>query len=98
MKRTLIIALAVTLLTACHGSHRTHFHEGNILDPQVVSGVHVGMSKEQVAKQMGTPVYENLFRKNRWVYVHHVREGSQHQTEELLLDFENDRLAHISRK
>ena len=98
MKRTLFTVLAGLLLTACQGSHRTHFQEGNLLPPPVIAGIHVGMSKEQVAQHMGTPVYENLFRKNRWVYIHHVRKGSSHSTEELSLDFENNRLAHITRR
>ena len=97
MKRTLVTALAVLLLTACQGSHRTHFSEGNLIEPEMIAGMRIGMSKEQVAKQMGTPVYENLFRKNRWVYIHHIRNGNAHHTEEMLLDFDNNRLINISR-
>lgn len=97
MKKLFVLALMAVALTACHNSDRTNFQQGNIIERQAIGRIRVGMTKDQVASNMGSPVYDNLFRKNRWIYIHSVREDGRTHTENWALNFNNGRLVSIKR-
>lgn len=80
MKKLAALAIALTLgLTACSTVkkvvYRIDVPQGNYLEQDQIDQVKVGMTQEQVAYLLGTPVLKDMFAQNRWDYVFIKREG-----------------------
>jgi len=71
--------------------------QGNILSNDEVSQLHKGMSKNQVAALLGTPLLQDSFRNDRWDYVYFIKNGkSQSAQQGLTLHFQNDHLITVT--
>ncbi len=76
-------------------SNRT-VQQGNILSPNVVERLHVGMTKEDVAILLGTSLISPTFNNNRWDYAYTKRKGSTSNTvRHISLYFEDNRLKRM---
>jgi outer membrane protein assembly factor BamE len=99
--RTLFLALALWSITACSfvgfpGVYRINVEQGNILDPEKIEQLEIGMSRRQVRFIMGTPLLEDSFNQDRWDYTHVIRNGQDLILEEqLTLYFDGDTLASM---
>jgi len=94
--RIYFMALATLMLAACT-IHQPDIQQGNVLDPENVDKLTVGMDKSQVRFLMGTPLIQDVFHENRWDYVYFyeiVAEGSQELGRVTVL-FENNKVANI---
>jgi len=70
--------------------------QGNELDTKQLSKLKVGMNKKQVAFLMGNPLLTDPFHKNRWDYVHTIRQGTGKTKRKLLtLYFDDVKLIRI---
>lgn len=71
------VILVSTLLGGCDylASYSTQVRQGNIIEARDVVQIRKGMTKEQVAHIMGTPVLENTFDNDRWLYVYTNKKG-----------------------
>jgi outer membrane protein assembly factor BamE len=88
-----MILLSVAL-TGC--VRKISIEQGNILTPEIVNQVRVGMSAAEVRNILGSPVLLNTFRDNRVDYVYTFNPGRGQTTEKTFtLIFENDRVAAI---
>ncbi len=70
--------------------------QGNILTPEQVDQLQLGMNQRQVRYLLGTPLLTDFFNTQRWDYVYTIRRG--HQPEEqrrLTLHFQEDALVQI---
>ena len=71
--RVFILLLAL-LMAGCGSRLFTVFkidiQQGNIVDPEKVEQLQVGMTKEQVEFLMGTPLIADPFHPDRWDYVY----------------------------
>jgi outer membrane protein assembly factor BamE len=100
MRKILIPVLLVCLATASGCSvYRPTIQQGNILDPNQISKLKLGMSKRQVMFVMGTPLLEDPFHKNRWDYVHTIKPGTSAKMtlQRLTLYFDKDSLERIDK-
>lgn len=97
MKKIISLAFLACALTGC--LQKIPIIQGNIITPEDVSRLHVGMGEEQVKDIMGTPVLINLFTPNRAEYVYTYALGSSGRRCEtrLTLIFINGRLREIIR-
>ena len=96
------IFLLIACLMSVSGCARLYdyhhaYQQGNVIDEQKVHALKKGMSKQRVAKLMGSPLLQNVFARNRWEYVYMVNDGhhdilSQH----VVLKFRRNRLVKIS--
>lgn len=98
------ISLLIIMLLALTGCgpfkpYEIDVQQGNVLEKKQIQQLHVGMSKEQVAKVIGTPVLGDTFDEDHWSYVYTNQiNGGQIEKRDLDLDFSNDRLIRITSK
>ena len=100
--RILLIALAMTLISACSavgfpGVYRIDVEQGNIVTQGIADQLQPGMSRRQVRFILGTPLVEDTFNRDRWDYVYTKRNGLDVLADErLTVMFEGDSLIAVS--
>lgn len=97
---TVVLLLAVSLITGCSylGVYKRDIPQGNLITQDMVSQLHTGMSREQVAYIMGTPLMEAPFSSDQWDYVFYLDEAYGDTVEKrLTLTFQNDQLSDIAK-
>lgn len=99
--KVVILAAAILGVSACAVIdplvYKINIPQGNFLEQRDVDNLRVGMTREQVRFVLGTPVVDNSFRDDDWVYVYRLKPGRGdiiHR--EFRVHFENDVLADIS--
>ena len=99
--RILLIALAITCLSACSfvgfpGVYKIDVEQGNIVTQEMADQLKPGMSRRQVRFIMGTPLIEDTFNQDRWDYPYVKRNGLNVLSESLLtVVFEGDTLMTV---
>jgi len=99
--RILLIALAITCLSACGfvgfpGVYKIDVEQGNIVTQEMADQLKPGMSRRQVRFIMGTPLIEDTFNQDRWDYPYVKRNGLNVLSESLLtVVFEGDTLVTV---
>ena len=100
--RTILISVSLALsLTNCmsYDFARRVVQQGNLLTPEKLSRLHVGMSKNDTAILMGTSLMSPMFNNDRWDYAYTWRKGSgQTSVKNLTLYFTQERLVKIDRR
>lgn len=95
--KKLILIIFCLLLAGCIHMYRLNIQQGNVITPDMMKQLHVGMTAEQVQYVMGTPVLTNTFNPNRWDYVYFYKPGHGKQTEQkVTLYFNNGVLQQIN--
>jgi len=97
MHRTLALALltAATLLGGC--VYRPDIQQGNLLLPEDVRQVTVGMTRSQVRYLLGTPMVSDPFAPQRWDYVYRMQRGRDRDVDSahLVVYFEGDKVVRV---
>jgi outer membrane protein assembly factor BamE len=99
--RILLIALAITCLSACSfvgfpGVYKIDVEQGNIVTQEMADQLKPGMSRRQVRFIMGTPLIEDTFNQDRWDYPYVKRNGLNVLSESrLTVVFEGDSLMTV---
>jgi outer membrane protein assembly factor BamE len=93
-------ALCACLLFAFAASgcvYRMDIQQGNLLDPEQVDQVEVGMTRSQVRFLLGTPMVIDSFDADRWDYVYSLRRGHSRTVSRrhLVVWFEGDKVARV---
>jgi outer membrane protein assembly factor BamE len=95
----LVIRLAALVLAASAAGciYRMDIQQGNLLDPEQVDQVEVGMTRSQVRFLLGTPMVIDTFDPDRWDYVYSLRRGHSRKVDRrhLVVWFEGDTVARI---
>jgi outer membrane protein assembly factor BamE len=100
--RFLFIALAIISLGACTfvgfpGVYKIDVEQGNIVKREDLDQLKPGMSRRQVRFILGTPLVEDTFNQDRWVYLYVKRNGQDVLNEsQLNVNFEGDSLKTLS--
>jgi len=95
MKNLINLILFALLLTSC-ATYKMEVQQGNALSNQEVALLKKGMSKDEVASLLGTPLLQDNFRSNRWDYVYYIKQGnSATRKRGITLFFQNDRLVEV---
>lgn len=98
MRRALLLSLLLlSSLTGCDwlATHRIDIQQGNFFKPKTLARLHRGMTKGEVANVMGSPVYENTFNANRWVYVFSRQKKKEVYVKKVIVVFRDGRVARI---
>jgi outer membrane protein assembly factor BamE len=92
-----LAALAVVAASAAGCIYRMDIQQGNLLDPEQVDQVEVGMTRSQVRFLLGTPMVIDTFDPDRWDYVYSLRRGHSRKVDKrhLVVWFEGDTVARI---
>jgi outer membrane protein assembly factor BamE len=81
MKNLLLATLCLFLLTACKHdipfAYKMDIQQGNMLEPEDVEQIKVGMSKAQVDHLLGMPISRDTFKQDRWDYVYYLRKNNE---------------------
>lgn len=101
-----LIALCIfsLMISACSTSHfpwvyRIDVEQGNIVDPDNLQQLTVGMSQRQVKYLLGSPMLQDTFNQDRWDYFHSFESGKGIVGRELItLYFDGDKLTKIEKK
>jgi outer membrane protein assembly factor BamE len=98
---TLMAISATTLLTGCALTLKPYqppVQQGNVLKPEAVNQLRVGMSTQAVEALLGRPVLQDTFKPGRWTYVYTYRPSrGAYQKKQVILYFHGNRLEHILR-
>jgi outer membrane protein assembly factor BamE len=104
MKNFLICTFSVIILslTACNkdkipGVYRIDIQQGNVVSQDMLNKLKPGMTKNQVAYVMGTPLLIDTFHPNRWDYIYsfHPGNGQREQRRVTLLFDDQEKLTTI---
>jgi outer membrane protein assembly factor BamE len=77
--------------------YRMDVQQGNLLDPEQIDQVEVGMTRSQVRFLLGTPMVIDSFSENRWDYVYRLQRGHERKVAKhhLVVWFDGDLVTHI---
>ena len=97
MQKLLIyISLCASLLFAGCSPHKLEIQQGNIVTPEMVEKLKIGMTTNQVRFVLGSPQLIDPFRSNRWDYLYSLKEdGKETERKHLILYFEDNLLSKI---
>lgn len=92
---TVIAAMVVMLTAGCSTLqrivYRPDINQGNYLAPADVAKIHAGMTKQQVAYTLGTPMMQDPFGSDTWFYVFRQQPGHEAVKQQTLtLTFSKD--------
>lgn len=96
-------ALRAGLIAACLAAtgcvYRIAIQQGNLLEPDAVDQVQVGMSRSAVEFLLGTPMVSDPFHENRWDYPFYLKVGRSRDVQRswLVIYFEDGRVSRIDR-
>lgn len=89
--KMLTVAAAVVLMLTAGCStlervvYRPDINQGNYLTPTDVAKIHTGMTQQQVAYTLGTPLMNDPFGTNTWFYVFRQQPGHENPTQQTLI-------------
>ena len=94
-KPAVVFALAAAL-GGCGVIYKVDVYQGNLLKPQNVEQLRVGLNKRQVMELLGSPAVNDPFHQDRWDYVATVsKRGGEPEIHNLVLTFDGELLASI---
>ena len=98
MNKRLWIVLLVALAALGCRPYKVTIEQGNLVDAQIINQLHLGMSKEEVSAKLGSPVLEDSFNEDTWIYVYTKKElNYPPKKSKTILEFKNERLHRIVR-
>ena len=87
-----LFATACTYLTP----YKLPIQQGNIIESESLIKLKSGMSKNQAAQVLGTPLLNDIFHANRWDYVHYLnKRGRMSEQKHVALIFEEEKLIRL---
>lgn len=95
MRKSLILAVSVLVVSGCGIVYKQPIYQGNLIEQSAIDQLQPGMSKQQVLTLLGTPSVADPFHNQRWDYTASQRTGRTGRIEitNLTLYFDNDTLA-----
>lgn len=99
--KVLVLAVVMCGISACAVIdplvYKINIPQGNFIEQRDVDNLRVGMTREQVRFVLGSPVVNNSFRDNDWIYIYRLKPGrGETITREFRVHFDGDQLADIS--
>lgn len=96
-----LVAFTTVMLAGCSfpGVHKKAVEQGNVLIPERVERLEVGMTRNQVQFLLGSPITVNTFNPNRWIYLEREDfDGEIRQNVYLIVEFSDERVSAIQRE
>jgi outer membrane protein assembly factor BamE len=94
----LLACAAALLLGGC--VYRVDIQQGNLVEPENLEKVDVGMTRSQVEFLLGTPMVADSFHQDRWDYpYYYLTRGRERQVEKswFVVYFKDDHVVRIER-
>ena len=98
-----ITLFSLIALTSCSGRlftvHKIDVQQGNAVEPEKVSQLEIGMSREQVKFLLGTPLIQDVFHPERWDYVFFlIPDYGDIEKRRLVVHFDGDIVSAIDKE
>ncbi len=95
---TFAALLPMLSLTGCYPFlYHAPLEQGNVINPNAVNQLKIGMTKDQVAILMGSPVLDTPNTPDEWHYVYSMRiKDKVVEQKHLALSFSGNKLSGIS--
>ncbi|HUW99329.1 MAG TPA: outer membrane protein assembly factor BamE [Acidiferrobacter sp.] len=88
--------LASLALSGCHLLYRPTVQQGNAITPTMIANLHLGMTKNEVAYDLGAAAIRDPFHPNRWDYYYSLKRNYKPLiAEHFTLYFTNGKLTKI---
>lgn len=89
--------LACGTLTGCYRGYQMDVEQGNVITPEKIALLQLGMTRGETRFVLGTPLIKDPFHAHRWDYVYSLRDGSTSGLvqQHLSLVFKGDLLVNI---
>ena len=83
-------------LNAC-AIYRIDVQQGNVLTPEAVDKLKIGMNRHTVKSILGVPTLNDPFRPDRWDYIYSLKLGNENKQQQshVTLLFNEDKLKDI---
>ncbi|RUO25243.1 outer membrane protein assembly factor BamE [Aliidiomarina minuta] len=99
--KAVILSIIILGISACAvidpWVYKINIPQGNFIEQRDVDNLRVGMTREQVQFVLGSPVLQDSFRDDTWIYMYRLKPGrGDIVTRELSVQFDNDLLTGIS--
>ncbi len=97
LQRVVWIGLAISFAACTYVTpYKLPIQQGNIIESESLPKLKSGMSKNQAAQVLGTPLLNDIFHANRWDYVHYLnRRGRISERKHMALIFEEEKLVRL---
>ncbi len=83
-------------LCGCISIYKQDINQGNILTPQMLENLKLGMNKQQVRFLLGTPSIVDPFHPEQWDYIYSRQQGGGERVQnKLTLIFKDDKLIKL---
>jgi len=97
MNKKLAIFAFSLLLSSC-SIYKMEVQQGNALSNKTVTQLRKGMSKDEVASLLGSPLLQDNFRENRWDYIFYKGNGGTPKKQQnLTIFFKNGQLSEVKK-
>ncbi|MBI3771600.1 MAG: outer membrane protein assembly factor BamE [Gammaproteobacteria bacterium] len=94
-KLLIILVVCATLAMGC-AIHKPEIQQGNVVKPEMLAQLKIGMTSRQVRFIMGSPLLTDPFHPNRWDYIFTLNNAeTPADRKHLILYFDNDQLSRI---
>lgn len=94
--RLFVLVLLAVGLSACQLVYKLPTRQGNVLDPDDLDKLELGMTRDQVRFVLGTPMAASLFNEDRWEYLGYYRSPrGQEMSHHVTLYFQDDQLVRM---
>jgi len=96
MKKIITLAILTFVLSSC-STYKMDVQQGNALTNEAIAQLEKGMSKDEVASLLGTPLLQDNFRRDRWDYIYFTQKGRSENPKKqgITLFFNNGRLVEV---
>jgi len=82
-----------TIMNHLPGVYTIDIQQGNIIEQSMVDQLRPNMNKRQVLYIMGSPMLNNVFQKNRWIYLYSNQPSREDRVQkQLSLLFKDDQI------
>lgn len=96
-KRAMVLLVFLSLLLGgCHILYRPTVQQGNVITAAMIRRLHLGMTENEVAYDLGTPAIRDPFHPHRWDYYYSLKRNYKPLiAEHFTLYFRHHRLVRI---
>jgi outer membrane protein assembly factor BamE (lipoprotein component of BamABCDE complex) len=99
--RQLVVLFCCLIFVGCSHFHvyQPNVEQGNIITEKNINELHVGMTRHQVERIMGTSILKNTFSREQMSYVYAFKSGKTDQMiqKRVILIFRNGSLVKIEK-
>lgn len=89
--------IITVLLTGCLAVYKIDIQQGNVVTPEMLERLRIGMNRSQVRFVLGTPLVTDPFHENRWDYFYFFRKGraADAETRRVTVVFRDEQLVAV---